>query len=281
VDLAQELVGLSGKAVDASRELKQAEEIPAAGLLQTELEQQNALILSQTANNEQIAAWRNLSAVVGAELPMRRLDGDVSKLPAKLEWDEQLAHVTSASPESAAALAHLARAQNTLQRARVERIPDIATQFSVQLDNATEDTITGVQVGLPLPIWNRNQGGIRQAQAELSEAQRNVSRVELDLKRRLAIAFQLYSTARSQAETYSTQILPRAKETFDLVQRGYGLGELGYLDLLNAQRTYSQTNLAYLEALAVLWGSWAEIEGLLLSDSLGTPFEMDNQGDSL
>lgn len=280
-DLAAELVGLSGKAVQASRDLKAAEEIPTAGLLQTELEQQNALILSQTADNEQIAAWRNLSAVVGADLPMQHLDGDASKLPPKMEWDEQLARVTTTSPETAAAMAQIARAQNVLRRARVERIPDVSTQVSVQLDNATEDTITGVQVGLPLPIWNRNQGGIRQAQAEVSEAERNLSRVELDLKRRLAIAFQQYVTARTQAETYSTQILPRAKETFDLVQRGYGLGELGYLDFLTAQRTYSQTNLAYLEALASLWASWAEIEGLLLSDSLGTPFEMASQGDSL
>jgi cobalt-zinc-cadmium efflux system outer membrane protein len=279
-DLAAELVRLSGKAVQASRDLKAAEEIPTAGLLQTEVEQQNAQILSQTANNEQAAAWRNLSAVVGTDLPMQRLDGDASKLPPKMEWDEQLARVTASSPEAAAAFAQIARAQNVLRRARVERIPDISTQVSVQFDNATEDTITGVQVGLPLPIWNRNQGGIRQAQAEVSEAQRNLNRVELDLKRRLAATFQQYSTARAQAEIYSTQILPKSKETFDLVQRGYGLGELGYLDLLSAQRTYSQTNLAYLEALAALWSSWAEIEGLLLSDSLGTPFEMANQGDS-
>ena len=160
--------------------------------------------------------------------------------------------------------------KRALQRARVEPVPDINTQFVVQFDNATKDTIAGVQVGIPLPIWNRNQGGIRQAEAEITQSRRNAERVELNLKQRLAAAFQEYSTARSQAETYSTTILPKAKETFELVQRGYRLGELGYLDLLNAQRTYSQTNLAYLDALGALWRSWADIEGLLLSDSLAT-----------
>lgn len=271
VDLASELLRVSGEAVKASQDLRQAQEIPQAGLLQTQVEQQNAAILSLAARNEQQAAWRRLSAVVGSELAERRLAGDVSQLPKLLDWDEQLARITTSSPEVAAAFAELTRAQTALQRARVEPIPDVATQFSVQFDNATEDTIVGVQMGVPLPLWNRNQGGIRQAEAEVTQAQRNAARVELNLKQRLAAAFQEYSTARSQAETYSTEILPRSRENFELVQRGYRLGELGYLDLVTAQRTYSQTNLSYLDALNSLWRSWAEIDGLLLRDSLATP----------
>ncbi|MEX2093911.1 MAG: TolC family protein [Pirellulales bacterium] len=270
-DLAAELVRVSGEAVKASQELLQAEEIPQAGLLQTQVEQQSAAIVALTAQNEKQASWRRLSAVVGSDLTIQQLSGDVGQLPALLDWDEQLIRVTSTSPEVSAALAELARAQMALERARVEPVPDISTQFLVQFDNSTQDTIAGVQMGMPLPIWNRNQGGIRQAEAEITQARRNMDRVGLDLKQRLSAAFQEYTTARSQAETYSTQILPTAKQTFELVQRGYRLGELGYLDLLTAQRTYSQTNLAYLDALGALWRSWADIEGLLLSDSLATP----------
>ena len=68
-------------------------------------------------------------------------------------------------------------------------------------------------------------------------------------------------------------ILPRAQQTFDLVRHGYSQGEVGYLDLLTAQRTYAQTNLAYLDALNSLWQSLAKIDGLLLSDSLSAPTE--------
>jgi cobalt-zinc-cadmium efflux system outer membrane protein len=108
----------------------------------------------------------------------------------------------------------------------------------------------------------------------VSQARRNAARVELDLRRRLALEFQLYADARIQAETYATEILPKAKETISLVQRGYELGELGYLEFLTAQRTYSQTNLAYLNALSDLWTSWSQLEGLLLSGSLNaTPVQ--------
>ena len=271
MDLAAELENASQQAVSASQELLQAEEIPQAGLLQTQIEQQNAAIFSQAAANQQLSAWRELSAVAGIELSMRRLSGDVSQLPASLDWDEQLTRLTTTSPEVAIALANVARAEAVLRRECAEPVPNIDTQVSVQYDNATEDTITGVTVGLPLPIWNRNQGGIRQAEAEVAEARRSVARVELDIKRRLAVAYQQYATARANAEAYATQILPKARQNFELVQRGYRLGELGYLDFLTAQRTYSQTNLAYLDALSTLWASWNEIEGLLLSDSLSVP----------
>jgi cobalt-zinc-cadmium efflux system outer membrane protein len=268
VELAEEILKLNGAAVQASKELKEAEEIPTAGLLQTEVEQQNAAILLQNAHNELTAAWQRLGATVGVDLPIGRLEGDVTTLPAWLNWDEQLARITSGSPELGAAMADVARAQAALQRARVEPIPNLLTQASVQYDEASNYTIGGLQAGVPLPLWNRNQGGIRQAQAEVAEARRNADRVELDLKRRLADAFRAFSTARNQADVYSTNILPRAQQTYELVQRGYRLGEVGYLDLLTAQRTFSQTNLAYLDSLELLWQSSTEIDGLLLSGSL-------------
>jgi len=97
---------------------------------------------------------------------------------------------------------------------------------------------------------------------------RNVERVELRLNQRLADTFRQYSDAHITATTYATDILPRAQRTFELVQRGYTQGEVGYLDLLAAQRTFSQTNLAYLDALGSLWQSYLQIEGLLLNGSL-------------
>lgn len=271
LELAEILTQLSGQAVQASRDLQEAQEIPRAGLLQSELEQQNAAILSQTARNAYGSAWRQLTAIIASDMPPQPIVGDVSQLPAILDWDEQLARVTATSPEVGAAVADIMRAQTALRRASVEPIPNITTQFSVQYDESTNYTIAGVQAGIPLPLWNRNQGGIRQAQAEVGEARRNAERVELDLKRRLAEAFQTYASARAQAEIYATSILPKAQETFELVQRGYRQGEIGYLDLLTAQRTYSQTNLAYLDALSALWASYAEIDGLLLSGSLVAP----------
>lgn len=272
VELATTLVKATGEAVKASEELLDAQEIPRAALLQTQVEEQNALIALRTAENELTAAWQQISAVAGdVDLPPQQLAGDPTQLPDELDWQESLAHLTTTSPEIASAVAELSRSRRSLNRACVEAVPNIQTQASVQYDAATDYTIAGVQVGIPLPLWDRNQGGIRQAQAEVTVASQNIDRLALDLKRRLAIAFQEYSNARMQVETYSAEILPRADQTFDLVRRGYAAGEVGYLELLTAQRTYAQTNLTYLDSLESLWRSWTRIDGLLLDESLSSP----------
>lgn len=274
VELATSLVELMGEAVQASKELLEAEEIPKAGLLQTEVEQQTAEIVLRNAENEVSAAWQQLSAVIGdLAMPPQKLVGDPKILPDKLVWEATLGRITTLSPEMAAAVAELSRSRRALNRAFAEPVPDLNTQFMVQYDNSTNYTIGGIQVGIPLPLWNKNQGGIRQAHAEISVASQNIDRVALDLQNRLATTFRDYSNARSQAEMYSANILPRAEQTFDLVRLGYSQGEVGYLDLLTAQRTYAHANLAYLDALDALWQNHVKIEGLLLTDSLASQLE--------
>lgn len=269
VELAQILVAATGEAVKASEELLNAQEIPRAALLQTQVEQQYAAISLATAQNEIDAAWQQIAALVNQPyFPPQPLDGDPTTLPGELEWDNSLARLTTASPEMAAAIAELSRSRRALNRACVEPVPNVHTQLAVQFDDATNDTVTSVQVGVPLPLWDRNQGGIRQAQAEVTVASQNIDRVALDLQRRLALEFREYSNAQTRAHTYAEQILPKADQTFDLVRRGYAAGEVGYLELLTAQRTYAETNLTYLDALDALWESWTRIDGMLLDGSL-------------
>ncbi len=274
VQLANELVHFAAEAVEASKSLIEAEEIPLAGLLQTEVQLQNAMLLLQTSENGNKQAWRQIQTLLGSEwFSPQVLEGDISSLPEILNYDDQLAQVQLASPEVAVAMAKVARSRRVLQRACVEAVPNINTQVSVQHDETTGDTLTGVQVSIPLPLWNRNQGGIRQARAEITQAARNVERIELHLQQRLADAFRQYSDSRITVETYAEEILTRAERTLDLVQQGYAQGEVGYLDLLTAQRTFSRTNLAYLDALGNLWQSYLRIEGLLLEGSLETSIQ--------
>jgi cobalt-zinc-cadmium efflux system outer membrane protein len=69
-------------------------------------------------------------------------------------------------------------------------------------------------------------------------------------------------------QRYRQSILPAAQESLELTRKSYQVGEIGFIDLLTAQRTYFQTSLTYLESLQVLRLAEAEIDGYLLQDSL-------------
>ena len=269
LELTGELVEISQQAVEASRRLLEVGDIPRVGLLQTEVEAQSTLILRRRAENELDAAWRRLTSVTGLpQMQRTHLAGDLENMTIILDFQQQLARLLAESPETAEAVAEVARACWALERAYAEVVPDVSTQAAVLYNDGTGDTVAGVQVSLPLPLWNRNQGGIQEASQEVVAARRNVDRVELSLRERLAAAFRQYADARYQVGMYFGEILPKARETLDLVATGYEAGEVGYLDLLAAQRTYFQTTLAYIDALRDLWQATLQIEGMLLSGSL-------------
>jgi cobalt-zinc-cadmium efflux system outer membrane protein len=246
-------------------------EVSQVDMLQSGIEAEQARILLENALNRHAAAWRQLSAVAGTPtMPPRPLDGDLRGAVPDLSWEKESQRLLAESPELAAAYAAVAKAQAALSRARAERYPNWEAQAGAQYDYGTQDAVANVQLSVPLPIYNRNQGGIRAAESQIAEAQANASRLELSLQQRLAKAFEPYRNARTQTEIYTQRILPDAKKSLDVTVTSYEAGEVGFLSLLNVQRTYFQTQVAYLEALRQLRDSAATIEGLLLSDSLQT-----------
>jgi cobalt-zinc-cadmium efflux system outer membrane protein len=203
--------------------------------------------------------------VLGApELPQRLLAGSLDAPPDDLKWDEQLQRLLAGSPEMAMAAEELQRARWQLDRACAEVTPDVNMQAGVFHNNVTTATMAAVHVGVPIPLFDRNQGAIAEARSRIVAAERNIQRIELDLQRRLARVFRQYEDTRFQVETYSKEIVPKAKETFRLVGDGFRLGEIGYLDMLTAERTYFQALLAHIDSQRESWRALLEIDGLLV-----------------
>ena len=271
LELTEQLVRIGEEGLKSTEALMKAKEVARADVLQARIEAESAKLLLEKARNRHDATWRGLAAVVGDPLMQPApLAGNLLDGVAQLGWDQTLNRLLAESPQLLDARAGADRAQAALSRECAGRYPNVDLQGSVQYDNATRNSIAGLQIGVPLPIYNRNQGNIRKAQAELAAAQQEVARVQLALQQRLAIVFEQYATANDQVEKYRSSILPNAEESLKLVSLGYRQGEFGYLALLTSQRTYFQTNLAYLEALRDLRAASVAIEGNLLDDSLQT-----------
>lgn len=271
IDLTENLVRISRQGASAVDALVKAKEGTRADVLQAQLEVENAEILARNARNRHDAAWRDLSAIVGQpDLPQQALDGDAYAPPREIEFRQALGRLQSMSPEVATAMSEISRARAVLERARVEPVPNISVQGLVNfVDNGIGgEPDAGVAVSIPIPVFNRNQGAILKAQQEIAAAEQALQQLELGMQTRLAPTFERYANARNQVERYRATILPVAQESLELTRSMYEAGETTFLSLLTAQRTFSQTNLNYLEALRELRTAEVEIDGLLLRDSL-------------
>ena len=118
----------------------------------------------------------------------------------------------------------------------------------------------------PVPVWNRNQGNIRAARAELGEAIQDVGRAENELAERVATAHRTYSSALKLAEMYRTDILPKAEETYRLSREAFKGGQFEYLRVIQAQRSVAEARLESVRALGEAWKAAAELSALLLEE---------------
>ena len=90
----------------------------------------------------------------------------------------------------------------------------------------------------------------------------------LDLRQRLTEQWQLYIDAQLQVDAFRDSILPKSQQTLEILMKGYAAGETELLEVLMTQRTFFQTQVAYLENVRSLSRQNARIQGMLLGDSL-------------
>ena len=271
LELTQQLVDIGEQGVNVAKELFNAQEVGRADVLQAELEVESASILRRNAENRRVAVWQELSAVVGQQLLQPQLlAGDITDAGHQVQFVEALLQLQNASPEIAAVLADIQRARCQLKRQQVETRPNVTMVGLINWrDNGIGgDADGGLSMTLPLPLWNKNQGAIREARYQLDAAERKLGQVELELKNRLAPVFERYQNASEQVDRYRERILPKSAETLELTRETYELGEINFVNLLTVQRTYANNQLAYLDALEMLRVAEAEIAGMLLSGSL-------------
>ncbi|WP_460165882.1 TolC family protein [Thermostilla marina] len=267
--IAEHLASLARQAAEAAEQLYAAQEVGRTDVIQTQIELEQAEAVVDRARFDEAAAWRRLAALIGEpDLSPQPLEDRLDDLVPELDWESVRATLWQQSPEIARAAARIEQARARLAAECAERAPDIDVELGVHYNDASDDTVASVGFGMPLKVFDRNTGNIRAAEHELAAAQQELRRVELELQARLADAFREYEQAKADYRRYRDRILPNAEQALAMIREGYRQGELGLLDLLNAQRTYFQAQKAAENALGKLWKSAISIRGLLVVGAL-------------
>jgi len=284
VEVRAELAKLASEAVDVTGELFNTGAADRPDALAIQVEARRAGLDLVMAENERDQIWRQIGAVVGDPfLKPARLAGDLEQgLPA-LEQERLLAALLRVSPEVKRAQAGIERARASLARAKAEPAPNLFLRggmgYSAELLETFPPQPPGrksgpeafAEVGLRIPLFNRNQGAIAEASAELDFAEREARRVELMLRARTASAFRAYQNALSVVTEYREQIVPRARQAYELYLASFRQMAAAYPQALIAQRTFFQTQAEYVRALVDVWRNAILLEGLMLTGALEAP----------
>ncbi len=145
--------------------------------------------------------------------------------------------------------------------AQAQRVPDVEVAFIFEREDTGADVrqTFGGGLGLPLPLWNRNAGGIAAAQARTRVAE--LERIALQQVVTTEVANTVTELQRLQAslQLFHETILPQSRENLVLLRQAFAAGEVGIVPLVTEQRAfiaisneYLETRFAYRTALVAL-----------------------------
>ena len=177
------------------------------------------------------------------DLDFRRIDPNIETLRVT---------ALDARPDIRAKRFTFSQRESDLKLAKAYRIPDVtigagyAIQGSRGPDNPGQFALSA---GIPLPLFNRNQGGILQAEVALQSAEAEVNKTVNLVENEVEVAYRNLLQSRRLVEAYVGGVLEDARSTLTIVDRAYERGGATILDLLDAARTSRTIQQNYIEAL--------------------------------
>lgn len=158
------------------------------------------------------------------------------------------------------------RAGLNMDSVRKSRWPDFTAGPS--LEYTRDEQIVGLGVSLPLPLWNRKQGEIATADAELEKIQAGLDQLQRDVVSQVTTASQNLAAAQDSLAYYTPQLRHKLKTALDTAEQSYSEGRTSLLLYLEAQRTYFDTQADYYSTGQQLHAAEAE-----LASAIGLPID--------
>lgn len=150
-------------------------------------------------------------------------------------------------PDLLAAQQQVQRADTETRLQRALRTPNITVGGGYRRDFGTNAVVFGVTV--PLPLSNRNQGGVARAEAERRQAANLATATATGVLLEVQQAVNAVDVSRARVAYIEREYLTPSRESRDIVLAAYRLGTADLIDFLDAQRAFRDTLRTYNRAL--------------------------------
>ncbi|MGH9676145.1 MAG: TolC family protein, partial [Candidatus Acidiferrum sp.] len=179
LDTRRDIAAIAQDAAETERQLMNTGQADETEVLLAEVEAQRMRMAARMQENTLREEWRALAAVMGRpEMPVATVGGDLEANWPELNEEQWIETLASSSPATRIAEATALRAQTVLARARREAIPDIQLRGGMEYNHETLGSVPfakgweGIaEVGVQIPVFNRNQGNVAAARADIERAE--------------------------------------------------------------------------------------------------------------
>lgn len=162
-------------------------------------------------------------------------------------------------PDLQAAAAEKNRGEAEVALAEAERLPNVTAGVGIGwersvtslggLEERNSDYLIGLKLSVPIPVFNRNQAGIKEALAKKSSFEIRQQFISQNIEREVESAYWRLTSAEKSLNIYAKEIIPQLTENLKLVQEAYRLDEVGILAVIEEQKKFIEVNDGYLTAL--------------------------------
>lgn len=213
------------------------------GLSTTRIELEQAQRDLTSARKRLALLWDSASPQFGKAL------GNLETLVAPPSFEVLETRILD-NPMALRAMKNIEHRKALLEVQQTRRIPDLTLNAGVVHHALLGGSTAVAGLMVPLPLFDRNQGNIKDAYQRVDKAVDEQSAMELRLKTELTQSYEMMSAVWNEISILRDEVLPGAKSAFHMMRRGYELGKFGLLEMLDAQRILFQNQLLYVRALA-------------------------------
>lgn len=250
---------LARRAVEIARVRQGGGDATADEVARVEMEEIRARLEVDKAQGLRNLAFVGLAFALGdAGLRVETVEGSL-ETALDLPSVESILSSLDGGVHAALARADIEAARARIDLARAERIPDVTIDLFYRRLEVSNRNAFDVGLVVPLPVFDRNQGRIREAEADRRAAEARARTTRDEAIRRVREAHAKLSEAIGHVRLVRDELLPKAAVVSRTAETRYGAGDLSLADILPIRREAAAVRLAYLEGLREVMEAWGEL----------------------
>lgn len=220
------------------------------------------------------ADWKTALLQLGLIVGNQKTDslylpsGDLAQFDRLFDLNALITSAQNNRADLVAALKNKKISQDLLKLAKANRVLDLGVSLGVESAAVVTNVVAptpssnavSAGISIPLKFSNRNKGELKAAEYSLQQADVLYQQTELQIQVEVRKAWFSYLTIQKQLRQFNTGLLADAQRLLDGKVYSYKRGETSLLEVLNAQRTYNETQLNYYETLYNYAAALVELE---------------------